>query len=419
MIKGDYYTNHYNEFISTKATQEHWWNKLWEHITFCSYKNFFFVAGEGLSNAETSTVLSKQVTHLGQTSTLQELLTSKKIFAFIHNSQSGGCKIICQHNDPTIIRSKGKSEAQPQPCVWFTTHIIGAEKDLTEQLDWTTKKFKPRWSYTLGTAKGTTTSQQSSTDNIGKHWTTNWHMQKDKKLAVSKLSSSGNSIETICSQLMLQQQQNKKLIDLTEKLKEDSKKESELHHQQMTKRNQKWKEHMDSKTTTFAARVEHERKTLEATTNQKIKSYEAMNDQLQFKNKAIKACCNSQAVQQTVMQQQIAELLACQNIRQNQFSPDHLMDYNHKRNTPATPTTMSNSPGQASKKVTTDIAPKNLLETLTKSQNHQTQHRSPARSRSLTAINTTAQGISRQSPGHKSATPTTTYAKESTGGSKK
>jgi hypothetical protein len=73
-----------------------------------------------------------------------------------------------------------------------------------------------------------------------------------------------------------------------------------------------------------------------------------------------------QAVQQTVMQQQIAELLACQNIRQNQFTLDHLMDYNNKHNTPATPTPMSNSPAQASKKVTTDLAPKNLLETLTK-----------------------------------------------------
>jgi hypothetical protein len=152
MLKGDYYTNHYNEFVSTKATQEHWWNKLGEHIAFYSSKKFFFVAGEGLSNAETSTVLSEQVTHLGGTSTLRELLASKKIFAFIQNSQSGGCNIICQHDDPTIIQSKGKSEVQQQ-CAWFTTHIIGAEKDLTEQLDWTMKKFEPRWPYTLGTSK--------------------------------------------------------------------------------------------------------------------------------------------------------------------------------------------------------------------------------------------------------------------------
>jgi hypothetical protein len=156
------------------------------------------------------------------------------------------------------------------------------------------------------------------------------------------------------------------LVDLTEKLKEDSKKELELHHQQMTKRNQKWKEHMDSETTAFAAWVEQERQTLEATTNQEIKSYEAMNKQLRFENEAIKACCDSQAVQQTVMQQQITELLAHQNIRQNQFTPDHPMDYDHKHDAPATPTTMSNSPGQAFKKATTDITPKNLLETLTK-----------------------------------------------------
>jgi hypothetical protein len=86
MIKGDYYTNHYNEFILTKAVQEHQWNKLGEHIAFYRSKKFFFVTGEGLSNAETSTVLNEQVTHLGQTSTLWELLMSKKIFTFIQHS---------------------------------------------------------------------------------------------------------------------------------------------------------------------------------------------------------------------------------------------------------------------------------------------------------------------------------------------
>jgi hypothetical protein len=174
--------------------QEHWWNKLGEHIAFYGSKQFFFVSGEGLSNAETSTVLSEQVTHLVQTSTLQDLLTSKKIFTFIQHSWSGGCKIICQHNDPTIIWSKGKSEAQQHPCVWFTTHKIGAEKDPAEQLNWSTKKFEPRWSYTVGEAKDATPSQQSAADNIGKQWTAHWPIQKDKKSAVSELSSSGNSI---------------------------------------------------------------------------------------------------------------------------------------------------------------------------------------------------------------------------------
>jgi hypothetical protein len=60
------------------------------------------------------------------------------------------------------------------------------------------------------------------------------------------LSSSGKSIKTICSQVTLQQQENKKLVDLTEKLKDNSKKKSELHQGQMTKRDQKWKENLDS-----------------------------------------------------------------------------------------------------------------------------------------------------------------------------
>jgi hypothetical protein len=146
LIKGNYYTNHYNEFILTKATQEHQWNKLREHIAFYSSKQYFFVAGEGLSNAETSAVLSKQVTHLGQTSTLQELLTSKDFH--IHPalySRSGGRKIMCQHDDPAIIQSKGKSIVQQHPCVWFTTHVIGAEKDPSEQLDQSTKMVIYTW----------------------------------------------------------------------------------------------------------------------------------------------------------------------------------------------------------------------------------------------------------------------------------
>jgi hypothetical protein len=46
-------------------------------------------------------------------------------------------------------------------------------------------------------------------DNIGKAWTANWHIQKDEKSAVSKLSSMGESKEMMCSQLTFQQQENK------------------------------------------------------------------------------------------------------------------------------------------------------------------------------------------------------------------
>jgi hypothetical protein len=98
----------------------------------------------------------------------------------------------------------------------------------------------------------------------------------------------------------------------------------------MTERDQKWEEHLDSETTTFASCMEQEKQIIEATTNQTIKSYEAMNNRLRFENEAIKACCNSQAIQQTIMQQQIMELLSQQNIRQSQFTPDHPMDYDHK-----------------------------------------------------------------------------------------
>jgi glyoxylate utilization-related uncharacterized protein len=62
------------------------------------------------------------------------------------------------------------------------------------------------------------------------------------------------------------------------KLEEESKKESESHKQQMIERNQKWKQHMDSKTMAFAMHMELEKVNFEATTNQTIKAYEAMND---------------------------------------------------------------------------------------------------------------------------------------------
>jgi hypothetical protein len=92
------------------------------------------------------------------------------------------------------------------------------------------------------------------------------------------LSSSGESIKTIHSQLTLQQQENENLVDLTEKLKDNSKKESELHQWQMIERDQKWKEHLDSETTAFTTCMEQEKQMIEATTNQTIKAYEATND---------------------------------------------------------------------------------------------------------------------------------------------
>jgi hypothetical protein len=130
MIKGNYYANHYNKFISTKATQEHQWDKLGEHIAFYSSKQYFFVAGEGLSNSSTSTVLSKPVTHLGHTSTLQELLTSKKIFTFIQHSCQG-----LQNYLPTRRSNNHLLQGEIQSTtasIWFITHVIGAKKDLAE-----------------------------------------------------------------------------------------------------------------------------------------------------------------------------------------------------------------------------------------------------------------------------------------------
>jgi ATP-dependent Clp protease ATP-binding subunit ClpA len=183
----------------------------------------------------------------------------------------------------------------------------------------------------------------------------------------------------------------------------------------MTERDQKWKEPMDSETTAFAARMEQEKQIFKATTNQTIKSYKAMKDCLHFENKTIKACCDSQAVPQTVMQQQITELL-------HQTEPIHPGSPNGLQ-PQARRTSNTNNNVKLTRlsflKEQQQTSPQNLLESLMKSQKHQTQHRSLTQSRSLTAINETAQGISRHSPGQKTTTPATSYAKELTGGNKK
>jgi hypothetical protein len=85
-------------------------------------------------------VLSGKVTHKGKTSTLCDLLMANKIFAFIQHSKQGGCKILCQHNDPTIICLKTKAAAT-HPQEWFSTNIVGM--GTTDTLDWSTKNSNP------------------------------------------------------------------------------------------------------------------------------------------------------------------------------------------------------------------------------------------------------------------------------------
>jgi hypothetical protein len=129
MLNGNYPGNGFNEFVSNKATLEHCWAKLGKHIAFYSNKKYFFVVGEGLTNTTRSLVLSEQVTHQGQKSTIRDLLSSKKIFTFIQHSQSGGCKIICQYDEPTIIWSKGRTEML-NVREWFSTEPIQTQQSV-------------------------------------------------------------------------------------------------------------------------------------------------------------------------------------------------------------------------------------------------------------------------------------------------
>jgi hypothetical protein len=214
MLNGDYNNNGFNVFKSTKATPEQQWDSLEEHINFYSSKKYFFVASKGLTTINKSKVLSETVTHQGKTLNLCDLLTANKIFAFIQHSQQGGCKIICQYDDPTISPLKSKPAAT-NPQAWFTTNIIGS--GTTDSLDWTTKKFEPWWSFERGTNSTATTEISKSTNSLRKNWSSNWKMQQEERPVVSKLSSTGDSIETIRSQLTIQQQKNTKLIKQNKK----------------------------------------------------------------------------------------------------------------------------------------------------------------------------------------------------------
>jgi hypothetical protein len=128
----------------------------------------------------------------------------------------------------------------------------------------------------------------------------------------------------------------------------------------------------------------------------------------------MKSWVDFQKQQQQHMQQQIVELLARPTFPTHQ--QEKPSDYDHKRDTPTTPTAMTNSPDQAQRKKANSMAPHNLMDSL--SQPKQIHH-TPTRYRSLTVITKTAQGLARHSPIRKPTTTSTSYAKETTGGIKK
>jgi hypothetical protein len=110
---------------------------------------------------------------------------------------------------------------------WFNANIIGINTNPSDPLDWNTKKFEPRWSFKLGTNNNPETSTTKPPESTGKTWMANWHIQKDNRSAVSKLSSNGESIKTIRSQLAIQQEENKKLTELNKTIKVVTAKEAE------------------------------------------------------------------------------------------------------------------------------------------------------------------------------------------------
>jgi hypothetical protein len=204
-------------------------------------------------------------------------------------------------------------------------------------------------------------------NSTGKTWTANWRIQKDKQSAVSKLSSNRESIETIWSQLAVQQEENKRLANINKTLKDNSTREAEP-------QEEKWKIHISNESAAWAERFEQEKALLQTATNQTIQNHKAMNAHLKQENELIKARCDSQEQQQKIMQQQIAELTKIQNQdMDSNMASEPPTDYDlqrDKQDTPTTPTEMSNSPIRTQKTQKTNIAPQNLLESLSKPAHH-------------------------------------------------
>jgi hypothetical protein len=152
-------------------------------------------------------------------------------------------------------------------------------------------------------------------------------------------------------QLAIQQEEYKRFINLNKKIKDDTTKEAE-------EQEAKWRSHVSKESAAWAERFERETELFQTATNQTIQNHEAMNAHLKQENELIKARCDSQERQQKLMQKQIAELNAVQN--QNADCNKVLeppMEYDQqrdKRDTPTTPTEMTNSPTsiQKTKKMT-------------------------------------------------------------------
>jgi hypothetical protein len=144
--------------------------------------------------------------------------------------------------------------------------------------------------------------------------------------------------------------------------------------------------------------------------------YEAINNHLCKENDTMKACVDSQEQQQQQMQQQITELLGQPMPTGNQLLQEHQADNEHKRDTPTTPTAMTDSPVHNQQKMANNMVPHNLMASLAKTK---LTHHSPTQSCSLTAITETAQGFTQHSPGQKASTSSTSYTTEMTGGIQK
>jgi hypothetical protein len=199
----------------------------------------------------------------------------------------------------------------------------------------------------------------------------------------------GNSFEMIRSQLTTKQQENTRLIKQNKKIKDESQQESDLLKIQIKDIGNKRKVHVKKETATWSERLVNKRAQMETATNQKLKVYKSINERLHRENEKMKSCVDFQEQQQQQMQQQIVELLARPMFPTHQHSQEEPLDCDHKRDTPTTPTAMTNSPERAQWKKANNMAPHNLMESLAKQkQTHQT----PTRSCSLTALNKTAQG---------------------------
>jgi hypothetical protein len=218
VLRGKYLQLGFKEFMSTTCNMDQRWNLLVEHINFVKDQTYFYVSGQGLNNVELSNALQDEVTHGGATMTLVQLLAKQGIFAFMQKSKkSNSSKIICQHATTMEHDKKGAKNSKQHVALktWFVEKIIKKECS-----GWTATNFSPRRANYIGVPNNKPIIVPPvQTDAVPGNV---WRQKAEERSRTSKLSGTGESIDSIQTQYTEQLAANKTLTESNKKLQDEN-----------------------------------------------------------------------------------------------------------------------------------------------------------------------------------------------------